>query len=251
VGLGNRKDFRVSEQRAKRALVVWGGWDGHQPEAVSSIFAGALRASSVEVEVSDSLDAFRDESLMRDLDVIVPFWTMGRISQEQLAPLLAAVAGGVGLAGCHGGMCDAFREATEYQFMTGGQWVAHPGNDGVTHQVHIVDRAHFVTSGSSDFTVSTEHYYMHVDPANVVLATTRFPVADGPHVPNGPVEMPVVWTRWYGQGRVFYCSLGHSAAIVQQPEVLRLCVRGMLWAAHAEDRASAMAAAGASGGIAR
>jgi type 1 glutamine amidotransferase len=159
---------------------------------------------------------------------------MGAISREQLAPLLAAVEGGVGLGGCHGGMCDSFREATDYQFMTGGQWVAHPGNDGVTHTITISDSSHFITRGSTDFSVTTEQYYLHTDPANRVLATTRFPVAPGPHAPNGPVAMPVVWTKLYGQGRVFYCSLGHHADVVRQPEVLRLCLRGLLWAAHAE-----------------
>jgi type 1 glutamine amidotransferase len=78
---------------------------------------------------------------------------------------------------------------------------------------------------------------MHVDPAIHVLATTHFPVADGPHVGNGSVHMPVVWTKRYGQGRVFYNSLGHQANIVEEPNPLRLCVRGLLWAAHAEELA--------------
>jgi type 1 glutamine amidotransferase len=132
-------------------------------------------------------------------------------------------------------MCDAFRDATEYQFMTGGQWVAHPGNDGVDYTVRITDPEHFITAGSpAEFAVTSEQYYMHTDPANKVLAVTRFPTVDGPHVPNGPVDMPVVWTKFYGQGRVFYCSLGHHADVVAQPEVLRLCLRGTLWAARAE-----------------
>lgn len=237
----------MSEQQARRALIVWGGWEVHEPEAVAGIFAGALREHGFAVVVRDTLDAFRDQALMRDLDLIVPLWTMGTITGEQLEPLLHAVAGGAGLAGCHGGMCDAFRNAPDYQFMTGGQWVAHPGGDGVTQTVRIVDRHHAITEGSGDFTVTTEHYYLHVDPANVVLATTHFPVADGPHVSNGPVEMPVVWTKWYGEGRVFYCSLGHNAAVILQPAVLRLCVRGMLWAARAEDRLQAAGIGGTPG----
>jgi type 1 glutamine amidotransferase len=159
---------------------------------------------------------------------------MGTIIWEQLSPLLDAVKSGVGIGGCHGGMCDSFRDATEYQFMTGGQWVAHPGNDGVEYTVHITDPNHYITQGSSDFQVKSEQYYMHTDPANRVLATTRFPVADGPHVPNGAVDMPVVWTKYYGQGRVFYCSLGHVAGVVRQPETLRLMTRGLRWAAKAE-----------------
>jgi type 1 glutamine amidotransferase len=157
---------------------------------------------------------------------------MGTITPEQLNPLLAAVKGGVGIAGCHGGMCDSFRMETEYQFMTGGQWVSHPGDSGVHYTVDIRVPDHFITSGSPNmFTVVSEQYYMHVDPAVHVLATTRFPVADGPHLRNGVVDMPVVWTKWYGNGRVSYNGLGHDTAVVSQPEVLRLLERGCLWAA--------------------
>jgi type 1 glutamine amidotransferase len=187
------------------------------------------------VEVADTLDALIDGERLRALDLIVPVWTMGTITKEQLQPLLAAVESGVGLGGCHGGMCDSFRDATDYQFMTGGQWVAHPGNDGVDYTVRIVDPAHFITAGSpGEFAVTTEQYYMHTDPANRVLAVTRFPTVEGPHSPNGPVDMPVVWTKYYGRGRIFYCSLGHHADVVAQPEVLRLCRRGLLWAAGVE-----------------
>jgi type 1 glutamine amidotransferase len=128
-------------------------------------------------------------------------------------------------------MCDAFREATEWQFMTGGQWVAHPGNDGIRYRVTITDPEHPISAGVRDFDVSSEQYYLHVDPVVKVLATTRFPVADGPHAPNGPVEMPVVWTKRYGKGRVFYNALGHRAEIVAAEPCLTLMRRGFLWAA--------------------
>lgn len=225
----------MAQGNEKKALIVWGGWDGHEPEQVAGIFARELRACGFDVEVADTLDALIDGERLHALDLIVPVWTMGTITAEQLQPLLAAVAGGVGLGGCHGGMCDSFRQATEYQFMTGGQWVAHPGNDGVAYTVRITDRAHPITAGSAaEFAVVSEQYYLHTDPANHVLAVTRFPVAEGPHSPNGPVDMPVVWTKYYGRGRVFYCSLGHHADVVAQPEVLRICRRGLLWAAGIE-----------------
>lgn len=222
----------------KKALIVWGGWQGHEPRQVSGIFRDALQSHDFAVEVSDTLDAYRDGEKLQTLDLIVPIWTMDKISNDHLKPLLEAVKSGVGIGGCHGGMCDSFRDATEYQFMTGGQWVAHPGNDGVEYTVEIRDPDHFITAGSPpQFTVRSEQYYLHVDPVVRVQATTRFPTVDGPHAPNGPVDMPVVWTKYYGKGRVFYCSLGHVAAVVRQPEVLRLCTRGLLWAAHAESLA--------------
>jgi uncharacterized protein len=219
---------------AQRALIVGGGWEGHEPEQVANVFAAALRRHDFEVDVSDTLDAFLDGEQLARLDLIVPVWSIGTIDDKQLAGLLAAVEGGVGLGGCHGGMCDSFRESAEYQFMTGGQWVAHPGDEGVEYDVRIVDRGHFITRGIDDFVVRSEQYYMHVDPANHVLAVTRFPVADGPHVGNGAVDMPVVWTRLHGGGRVFYCSLGHRASVVEMEPTLELCTRGLLWAARAE-----------------
>jgi hypothetical protein len=220
---------------AKKALVVWGGWDGHEPKQVGEAFTEGLRAHGFEVEVANTLDAYRDGEKLKALDLIVPVWTMGKIEREQEKPLLEAVKSGVGIGGCHGGMCDSFRQNTEYQFMTGGQWVAHPGGGGVKYMVNITDRAHFITKGLDDFEVTSEQYYLHVDPANRVLATTTFPTVDGPHAPNGKVKMPVVWTKFYGKGRVFYTSLGHVAGVVAQKEVRHIWVRGLLWAAHGEE----------------
>lgn len=220
---------------AYKALIVWGGWDGHQPKQVAEILDKALREKGFTVEVSDTLDAFTDAEKLKSLNLIVPVWTMGKITGEQLNPVVAAVKSGVGIGGCHGGMCDSFRDATEWQFMTGGQWVAHPGNDGVEYTVQVTDPNHIIMQGTSDFPVKSEQYYMHVDPAVKVLATTRFPTADGPHAPNGAVDMPVVWTKLYGEGRVYYNSLGHQANVIAQPDPLRLMTRGLLWAARAEE----------------
>jgi type 1 glutamine amidotransferase len=216
---------------SRKALIVWGGWDGHQPREVAEIFRAILEKESFSVEVSNTLDAFNDAAKLASLNLIVPNWTMGTLSDQQEKAVCQAVRGGVGLAGCHGGMCDAFRNSTEWQFMTGGQWVAHPGNDGTPYEVRISAVADPITAGMSDFPVRSEQYYMHVDPAVRVLATTTFPVADGPHVPNGPVEMPVLWTKYYGRGKVFYNALGHQADVVAMPRVSELMRRGFLWAA--------------------
>jgi type 1 glutamine amidotransferase len=116
--------------------------------------------------------------------------------------------------------------------MTGGQWVAHPGNDKTNYQVKITDKTSPITQAVEDFDVSSEQYYLHVDPAVRVLATTRFPVADGPHVGNGEFDMPVIWTKVYGKGRVYYNSLGHQADIVAMEPVLTLMRRGFQWAAE-------------------
>ncbi|HEX8372140.1 MAG TPA: ThuA domain-containing protein [Chthoniobacterales bacterium] len=213
----------------KRALLVAGGWEGHQPLQCARIFAPLLELADFEVEISESLDVFTDPEKMHSLDLIVPVWTMGEISPAPLKGLLAAVERGTGLAGWHGGMADSFRTATEYQFMVGGQWVAHPGNI-IDYTVEIVEPDDPIMAGIEDFQMHSEQYYMHVDPSNEVLATTTFDGSIYPHI-DGTV-MPVVWKRQWGNGRVFYSSLGHVAADFDVMEAREIMLRGMLWAAR-------------------
>ncbi len=214
---------------AKRALIVWGGWEGHEPKQCADIFAPFLADSGFEVEVVNTLDVYLDRERMLSLSLIVPIWTMGTITPEQEKGLLDAVASGVGIAGWHGGMGDSFRNNTNYQWMVGGQWVAHP--DNITdYWVNIVDHEDPITRGIPDFKMHSEQYYMHVDPSNRVLATTTFHSPAAPWV-NGTV-MPVVWKRMWGKGRVFYSSLGHVAKDFEVPEALEITKRGMLWAAR-------------------
>ena len=217
----------------KQALVVWGGWDGHEPKPVGERFAGILEKEGFSVKISDTLDAFLDYDYLNQLDLIVPVWTMGSITGEQCKGVCEAVGKhGVGLAGCHGGMCDSFRQDTEWQFMTGGQWVSHPGGDGVKYRVNIKRGACPLTEGIGDFEVASEQYYVHVDPANQVLATTRYPVVNYYHAANGEVDVPVAWTRRWGHGRVYYNSLGHHNDVFDIPEAQEMMRRGMLWAAE-------------------
>jgi uncharacterized protein len=213
-----------------RALIVWGGWLGHQPEQVAHIFAGLLESGGVEVDITTSLDRFLDRDDLRELDLIVPIWTMGSITREQADAVAEAVGGGVGVAGCHGGMCDAFRDSVQWQFMTGGNWVAHPGGDRVEYRVEIVSSSNPLVQGIEDFDVTSEQYYLHVDPAVEVLATTRFPTVRWYHSTNRAVDMPVVWTKRWGHGRVFYNSLGHQASVFDVPEAREIMRRGLFWA---------------------
>lgn len=221
-----------SSQTEKKALIVHGGWEGHQPAEVAAVFQELLEEEGFQVRSADSLAAFDDRAALRALDLLIPIWTMGEISPDQSENVSEAVADGTGLAGCHGGMCDAFRHDVRWQFMTGGNWVAHPGGDGVTQTIQIRPSSSPITEGMTDFTVCTEQYYLHVDPAIEVLATTRFPVEQWYHSANGAVDVPQVWTKRWGVGRVFYNALGHQADIVRIPQVRELMRRGFRWAAE-------------------
>ncbi len=209
---------------AKKALIVQGGWDGHTPKASAEVFAPLLKDKGFEVEVADTLDVYADSAKMADLSLVVPIWTMGQIKPEQEKGLMEAIDSGVGLAGFHGGMCDSFRGNIGYQFMTGGQWVSHPGNLYPQYNVQIIERDHEITRGIPDFTLrNTERYWLLVDPAVKVLATIYFE--------DFGVTMPYVWTKSWGQGRVFYAAYGHTYKDFDVAEAREVVLRGMLWAA--------------------
>jgi uncharacterized protein len=213
----------------KSALMVWGGWDGHQPQASVDRFVPFLKEQGYEVIVSDTLSSFDDPEKLRSFSLIVPCWTMGELKGVQEKNLLDAVRSGVGIAGWHGGMGDAFRNQTEYQFMVGGQFVDHPGGC-IDYTVNILKKDDPIVAGLSDFHMHSECYYMHVDPSNEVLATTTF---TGEHCPwIAGCVMPVVWKRAYGAGRVFYAAFGHAPSDFDTPEAFEIIKRGMRWASR-------------------
>ena len=219
----------------KKAWIIWGGWDGHEPQLVANRFARILRENDYEVEIFDDLSALENREALNEIDLLVPVWTMGTITREQSQAAAEAVGKyGVGIAGCHGGMCDSFRQDTEWQFMTGGQWVSHPGGDGVKYKVNIRRGSSPLVDGINDFEVATEQYYVHIDPAVEVLATTRYPIVNYYHAANGEVDVPVAWTKRWGHGRVYYNSLGHHDDVFDVPEAEEMMKRGLLWAGESK-----------------
>lgn len=211
----------------KTALIVWGGWPGHEPKQTAELFAAALKARDYQVDLETELDVFLDADRLTSTDLIVPVYTQSTITKEQESGLLAAVKAGTGMGGWHGGMGDAFRQSVEFQFAVGGQWVAHPGNI-IDYTVEITAPDDPIVSGLDSFAMRSEQYYLHVDPSNDVLATTTF---TGEHASwiEGTV-MPVAWKRRYGDGKVFYCSLGHVESDFNVPEAKMIVERGLLWA---------------------
>jgi type 1 glutamine amidotransferase len=214
----------------KTALIAHGGWEGHHPQALAELFAGELAAHGFSVTRSDTLSAFDDAAALSAFSLIVPMWTMGTLTEAQEKNLTGAVLAGTGLGGFHGGMGDAFRGSIGYQWMVGGQFVAHPDNIK-DYTVNLVNRADPIVAGLDDFAVHTEQYYMLVDPRNEVLATTTHRSASAPWTDG--VVMPCIWKKRHGLGRVFYSALGHQPSeFAAVPAQLEITLRGLVWAAR-------------------
>jgi type 1 glutamine amidotransferase len=207
----------------KKAIIVWGGWDGHTPDACAEVLKPALEGRGYTVDVSDTLEAFEDAEKLLTYDVIIPIWTMGELSGPQKNSLMGAIESGVGLAGFHGGMGDAFRGNVEYEWMTGGIFVGHPHVGDYVVDVTVKNE---ITEGlPARFDYNSEQYYMLTDPGNNVIATTVYDIE------GKAVTMPVIWTKKWKEGKVFYSALGHVAEeFTTYPAVLEMTLRGIEWA---------------------
>jgi type 1 glutamine amidotransferase len=223
----SKSDDGLPSLKGKKILMVWGGWNGHFPKELTEKVLPYLTGQGAIVTVSDSLGVYTNKEIMDNTDLIFQSWTMGKITNEQSKALLEAVKNGAGIAGTHGGLGDSFRENTEFQFMVGGQWVAHPGGV-IDHTVEIADHKDPVTKGLKGFKIKSEQYYMHVDPNVKVLATTTFNGEHGDWI-DGAV-MPIVWKKTYGKGRVFYISIGHTPDNFDIPAAWEMLTRGIKWA---------------------
>jgi type 1 glutamine amidotransferase len=222
----------MTDARARQALVVRGGWEGHEPVAATDRFIPFLEENGFTVRVSDTLDAYLDADAMRDTDLVLQIWTMGEITQEQYEVLANAVLAGTGLAGWHGGIVDAFRNNPDYLQMTGGQFATHPKGFR-PHSVSVVpERAdHPIVAGLTTWNLNTEQYWILTDAYNDVLATTCYSVEEGwPW--HRDVVQPAVWTRHWGEGRVFVSTIGHQLEDLDHPAVRTLTERGLLWASQ-------------------
>jgi type 1 glutamine amidotransferase len=211
-----------------RALIVRGGWAGHEPVACTELFRDFLESQGFSLRVADDLDVYTDARALSEADLIVQCWTRGRLTGEQEKGLVERVAAGAGFAGWHGGVLAVGYEASRYQYMIGGRFLFHPG--GFVDHVIAITSANPITRGLRDYDVCTEQYYCHVDPTLEVLATTTFQGNTEAPETAGAV-MPVTWIRPFGAGRVFVTTLGHGPSDLLIGPTRTMVERGLLWAA--------------------
>lgn len=200
----------------RRAFISYGGWEEHEPRACAEWVAELLQREGFVVELEDTL-----APLPENLSLVVPVWSLADAPDEELDALVGAVAGGVGCAAFHGAAAT-FHRHNAYRRLLGGTFVWHPDEHEFEVQLEAGD----------SFRVTTEQYYMQVDPANNVVAHTTFP--------DGTV-MPVAWRRREGNGRVFYSALGHAPDVLALEPVRALFLEGALWAASASRSAASRA----------
>ena len=210
---------------AQEALIFSGGWKGHKPHEAARVIKLELEQLGYTVTSTKTMACLNDAAALKKYDLIIPNWTMGKISPVQLKNLSDAVKAGAGLAGLHGGMGDAFRKTPEYEAMVGGQFLKHPYKG--KYDVNIQASDHPVMKKvPADFDYSSEKYFMRLSDDITVLADT-----DYSSIKPG-LRMPVVWVKKWGKGRVFYSALGHNVPLEYEkyPEAKVILIEGCRWA---------------------
>lgn len=235
----------MTTSTTKRALVVRGGWTGHQPVETTDSFLPFLADQGYEVRVEEKTAVYADAEYLAGVDVIVQTNTMSTIEDEELRGLVTAVRNGTGLAGWHGGIADSYRNSSDYLQFIGGQFAAHPAkapaaelageasDNFVRYTVNIVPEQadHPIVAGISDFELTTEQYWVLSDDYNDVLATTTLAAREFDPW-HRPVTCPAIWTRQWGEGRIFVSTPGHDLGVVTDPNVRTIIERGVLWASR-------------------
>ena len=138
------------------------------------------------------------------------------LTGDQEEGLFQFVAGGKGLVGVHGTGWWIGGKAAD---LLGGHANWHP--PGLTFTVNVTDSLHPVMQGINDFEVEDEIYMSAWDPGIHILASAQW--AEKAH--------PMAWVKPYGQGRVFYTTLGHTSDTFTRPAMQQMMRQGALWAA--------------------
>ncbi len=238
----------------RSALVVRGGWEGHEPVQTTDLFIPFLEEHGFDVRVEGSPDVYADTRALAETDLILQSISLGPgaepvvLTDAAVAGLRSAVESGTGFAGWHGGVTASFH-SNPYMQLIGGLFIDHPGKHpservgGPTDVFvpHTIDptelgRTHPITAGIESFELTTEQYWvLHDDYIDVLATTTQ---AARPWDPwHRPVTSPAVWTRQWGAGRVFVSTPGHWADVFDHPAVRTITERGLLWASRGADAA--------------
>ena len=200
----------------------------HRLEKFGPYIVQMFDEDEFSIEYTTDRDVLTDGTL-EDLDVLLSAMTDNTLSTGEQDGLDEFVRGGGGFAGVHGASCLQNREDEEddgpistLRELLGGHFLGHPAQ--TRYRVAVTNSFHPITCDLDSFHVWDEPYRVATDEEVTVLARM-----DHPEFP----DMPAVWTKGHGEGRVFYCSLGHDEHSLTNSAVAELYRRGVRWVGSA------------------
>jgi type 1 glutamine amidotransferase len=163
---------------------------------------------------------------LRRADAIVFAHTTGDLPIPDRAAFLRFVRRGGAFIGTHSAS-DTFHDWPEYAEMLGAEFLRH----GAVQPGHVLVQArhHPVTRGFPRVLTITDEFYEFTAP---VAPGTRVLMRLDPDSVTDETRLgvPLVWTRRYGHGRVFYDALGHTTGTWKLRAHRLILARGIAWA---------------------
>lgn len=146
----------------------------------------------------------------------------GELTNKQEMNILEFIKAGRGFIGLHGASAS-FKSHSKYFEMLGGRFIEHKRVK--SFKVINIEKQHPITRGLEDFTVRDEPYRHEFSMSKDIRILA---IGDYQDVDNPNLE-PIMWTKSYGEGRVFYCSLGHRTNSLKSPIFQKIIQRAVKW----------------------
>ncbi|MGA2255317.1 MAG: ThuA domain-containing protein [Thermoguttaceae bacterium] len=196
------------------------------------------KTGAYTVAVAHDMDVFTPENLAQYDAVLFENTTQLKFDDpKQRAALLDFVKGGKGFIGIHAAT-DNFPTWPEAVEMIGGQFNGHPWGAGGVWSMKVDDPKHVLNKsfGGKGFTLRDEIYQIkgpysrdtHRVLLSLDMSKDRNKVS--PNCGREDGDNPIAWIKRFGDGRVFYCSLGHNKEIYWNKAVLKHYLAGIQWA---------------------
>lgn len=200
-------------------------------EAVATIAALGAESEKWEIaqraETEAEVAAAVTASNLRTVDAVVFANTTGKLTftEEGRAAFYQWMRDGGAYVGFHSAS-DTFHNDPDYLELLGGEFLGH--GPQVEVDIFVQDAAHPACRDlPSSFRFLDEIYeFKHWSRSNthVLLSMHQHPQT------RNPGDYPISWTKRYGNGRTFYCALGHRHEVYRDPLFRKHLTGGIIWA---------------------
>jgi uncharacterized protein len=229
-------------QVKKRKLLAIGMSAGFQHDSVSDALATLWKIGQesglwdtyirTDVQLITKQKLKGNAKNLDEFDAVF-FMTTGELpmDEEQKEALMSFIKSGKGFLGAHNAN-DTFYKWPEYGEMIGGYFDGHPWNQFMA-TIKVEDRTfpatrHFPASfeimdeiyQTRDFSREKSRVLMSLDTSKTDMTKKGVKYTD----------VPITWIREHGQGRVFYCGLGHRPEVWARPDIQKMWLEAVRWA---------------------
>ncbi|TVP45844.1 MAG: ThuA domain-containing protein [Mongoliibacter sp.] len=230
--------FGSAAAQAQNILVYTHNGEGYvhdNIEASNKALAAFGRDNGYEIQFSDEPAVFTEDNL-NGISLIIFNNTNNEAfyTSDQRAAFKSYIEKGGAFTGIHIST-GSERDWPWFWEMQGGKFRSHP--EFQEFEIKVIDSTHPSTSFMEDvWNWEDECYYFdHLNPAINILLAADLRTIDDPEKSNYPGSVfgnyhPLAWYHHFGNSRVFYTALGHSAAHYQDEFFLKHLFAGVKWA---------------------